>query len=226
MSLSLAGAIRNPSAAAEAFAPSVIVPARRVNCALAPGPLRADRRWSSTVSGAAGGVDALKATRTSKGGYKLNGDTLVEVQALLDRGRSLRAAARAVGLTHRTVSRALEQGRLRAPNRPVPEPHGSGSRPSARSAGRDPSPGGEPRAPVLVRLREVERGPEQRLAPGHRPGPVRPAVPPEAVLRRVRERRQPLRRLRRGARAVRAALERYPRTQSPRSSSRREPSPL
>ena len=42
---------------------------------------------------------------------------------------------RAVGLTHTTVSRALEQGRLRAPNRPVPEPHGSGSRPSARSAG-------------------------------------------------------------------------------------------
>ena len=83
----------------------------------------------------AGGVDALKATRTSKGGYKLNGDTLVEVQALLDRGRSLRAAAQAVGLTHTTVSRALEQGRLRAPNRPVPEPHGSGSRPSARSAG-------------------------------------------------------------------------------------------
>ena len=83
----------------------------------------------------AGGVDALKATRTSKGGYKLNGDTLVEVQSLLDRGRSLRAAARAVGLTHTTVSRALEQGRLRAPNRPVPEPHGSGSRPSARSAG-------------------------------------------------------------------------------------------
>ena len=82
-----------------------------------------------------GGVDALKATRTSKGGYKLNGDTLVEVQALLDRGRSLRAAAQAVGLTHTTVSRALEQGRLRAPNRPVPEPHGSGSRPSARSAG-------------------------------------------------------------------------------------------
>ena len=39
------------------------------------------------------------------------------------------------GLTHTTVSRALEQGRLRAPNRPVPEPHGSGSRPSARSAG-------------------------------------------------------------------------------------------
>ena len=36
----------------------------------------------------AGGVDALKATRTSKGGYKLNGDTLVEVQALLDRGRT------------------------------------------------------------------------------------------------------------------------------------------
>ena len=64
----------------------------------------------------AGGVDALKATRTSKGGYKLNGDTLVEVQALLDRGRSLRAAAQAVGLTHTTVSRALEQGRLRAPN--------------------------------------------------------------------------------------------------------------
>ena len=57
---------------------------------------------------------------TSKGGYKLNGDTLVEVQALLGRGRSLRAAAQAVGLTHRTVSRALEQGRLRAPNRPVP----------------------------------------------------------------------------------------------------------
>ena len=83
----------------------------------------------------AGGVDALKATRTSKGGYKLNGDTLVEVQALLDRGRSLRAAAQAVGLTHTTVSRTLEQGRLRAPNRPVPEPHGSGSRPSARSAG-------------------------------------------------------------------------------------------
>ena len=83
----------------------------------------------------AGGVDALKATRTSKGGYKLNGDTLVEVQSLLDRGRSLRAAAQAVGLTHTTVSRALEQGRLRAPNRPVPEPHGSGSRPSARSAG-------------------------------------------------------------------------------------------
>ena len=82
-----------------------------------------------------GGVDALKATRTSKGGYKLNGDTLVEVQSLLDRGRSLRAAAQAVGLTHTTVSRALEQGRLRAPNRPVPEPHGSGSRPSARSAG-------------------------------------------------------------------------------------------
>ena len=70
----------------------------------------------------AGGVDALKATRTSKGGYKLNGDTLVEVQALLDRGRSLRAAAQAVGLTHTTVSRALEQGRLRAPNRPVPTP--------------------------------------------------------------------------------------------------------
>ena len=83
----------------------------------------------------AGGVDALKATRTSEGGYKLNGDTLLEVQALLDRGRSLRAAAQAVGLTHTTVSRALEQGRLRAPNRPVPEPHGSGSRPSARSAG-------------------------------------------------------------------------------------------
>ena len=54
---------------------------------------------------------------------------------MLDRGRSLRAAAQAVGLTHTTVSRALEQGRLRAPNRPVPEPHGSGSRPSARSAG-------------------------------------------------------------------------------------------
>ena len=44
---------------------------------------------------------------------------------MLDRGRSLRAAAQAVGLTHTTVSRALEQGRLRAPNRPVPEPHGS-----------------------------------------------------------------------------------------------------
>ena len=54
-----------------------------------------------------GGVDALKATRTSKGGYKLNGDTLLEVQALLDRGRSLRAAAQAVGLTHNDgVSRA------------------------------------------------------------------------------------------------------------------------
>ena len=46
---------------------------------------------------------------------------------MLDRGRSLRAAAQAVGLTHRTVSRALEQagcGRRtgRCPSRTAPDP--------------------------------------------------------------------------------------------------------
>ena len=47
-------AARAPVAcAAEACAQSLIVPARMVNFAVAPHPLRAARRWSSTVSGAA-----------------------------------------------------------------------------------------------------------------------------------------------------------------------------
>ena len=83
----------------------------------------------------AGGVDARKATRTSKGGDKLNGDNLVEVHALPNRGGSLRVPATAVGHSLMALSRVMEQGRLRQPSPAVPDPNGSEPRLSVRSAG-------------------------------------------------------------------------------------------
>ena len=87
-----------------------------------------------------GSVDRAVALTPSKAthleGRLLNGDRSWRSKALLDRGRSLRPRPSGEdGRCPHDGVRALEQGRLRAPNRPVPEPHGSGSRPSARSAG-------------------------------------------------------------------------------------------
>ena len=83
----------------------------------------------------AGGVEELSSKRGPRGGYKLKGDTREEAEKLLDQGRSLRAVARAVGVSHVALMNALRQGRLRRrePAAADPEAPESGSCPSARS---------------------------------------------------------------------------------------------
>ena len=78
------------------------------------------------------GVEGLSSKRGPRGGYKMNEERLAEAQRWLDKGRSICAAARAVGVSHTALRYALDQGwlqRKRASTERV-----SGSQPSARSA--------------------------------------------------------------------------------------------
>ncbi len=84
-----------------------------------------------------GGVQALSEERGPRGGYKLTEDKRVHAQGLLDAGRSLRAVAKAVGVSEGTVRYAVRQGQLRRPGSPEAagaEPRRWGSTPSQRSA--------------------------------------------------------------------------------------------
>ena len=78
------------------------------------------------------GVEGLSSKRGPRGGCKMNEERLAEAQRWLDNGRSICAAARAVGVSHTALRYALDQGwlqRKRASTERV-----SGSQPSARSA--------------------------------------------------------------------------------------------
>ncbi|MDT8342524.1 MAG: hypothetical protein RQ751_13520 [Longimicrobiales bacterium] len=63
----------------------------------------------------AGGAEALRTKKPGpKGPHKLTGERRERAQALLDKGESNRAVARAVELSEGTIRQALKQGRLRA----------------------------------------------------------------------------------------------------------------
>jgi len=94
-----------------------------------------------------GGVEALKEERGRRGGYKLTDDKRAQAQRLLDEGRSLRAVARAVGVSEGTVRYALRQGELRRATASAgAKGHGrgprSGSSPSQRSGADAQAEGG------------------------------------------------------------------------------------
>ena len=88
-----------------------------------------------------GGVQALSEERGPRGGYKLTEDKRAEAQGLLDVGRSIRAVAKAVGVSEGTVRYGLRQGQLHrasasgappASKGAVPKP--TASTPAQRSA--------------------------------------------------------------------------------------------
>ena len=81
----------------------------------------------------AGGIEALQETRGPRGAYKLTEDKREQAQHLLDAGHSLRAAARAVGVTEGTLRYAARQGQLHRPASSAP-PRRVGSSPAQRSA--------------------------------------------------------------------------------------------
>ena len=101
----------------------------------------------------AGGVEQLSSKRGPRGGYKLKGDRREEAEKLLEEGRSLRAAARAVGVSHVALMNALRQGRLRRREPAAADPQAPelGSCPGARSV-----EDGQCRGGVAVK-REEER---------------------------------------------------------------------
>lgn len=77
-----------------------------------------------------GGVGALSSERGPRGGYKLKGDRLAAAQRRLDEGASIRAAARAAGVSHMSVDYALRKGVLHRRERSAEAP---ASQPGERS---------------------------------------------------------------------------------------------
>ena len=94
-----------------------------------------------------GGVQALREERGPRGGYKLTEERRAQAQRLLDGGESLRAVARAVGISEGTVRYALRQGQLRLATSAAGAKAGggearSGSSPAQRSAADAKAEGG------------------------------------------------------------------------------------